>query len=369
MKIETIAVLSDVSVGYGSPQIISLTRSLAQHFQAKAVIFEPDQSDRPSVAYKYPDLQIERIFTASHPYSGSGQIDFTLQLADALRKMRPDLVVVCAFHGAAALVQSGVGRKIIYYGYEHTDGVLTREIRVMGQLAKRIDYVAFCEENRALLDAKRLGLSNKPTAILYNCSDLLPSSRRPQKNDKIVYAGQIDPDRTFGRRFFSNDFDAFPFDLYGSFRNFPDAQEQIEACGRRGSLVNYCGLVEHDQYFLKLISSYLYSFIAWAPDSESTYYAAPNKFFDAITAGTPPLTAPHPLCVRLIKRYGCGRVLPGWGEDDMKRGIDDALAFAQTDAYDQLVGERLPIAAKELTWEAQFQKLVNLMNDVPGGGA
>jgi hypothetical protein len=119
-----------------------------------------------------------------------------------------------------------------------------------------------------------------------------------------------------------------------------------------------------------LISSYLYSFIAWTPDSESTYYAAPNKFFDAITAKTPPLTAPHPLCVRLIKRYGCGRILPGWGEGDMKTGIDEALAFAQTDAYAQLVDEKLPIAAKELTWEAQFLKLANLMDDdIRGGGA
>ena len=368
MRVESIAVLSDVSVGYGSPQIISLTRSLAEHFGVRPVIFEPDQPDRPSVSHKYPDLDIQRIFTASHPYSGSGQIDFTLQLTDFLRKMKPDLVVLCAFHGAAALIKSGVGKKVIYYGYEHTDGILTREIRVMGQLAKRVDYVVFCEENRALLDAKRLGLTDKPTAILYNCSDHSSDTSPLQKNEKIVYAGQIDPDRTYGRRFLSEGFDSFPMDLYGSFRNFPDAQEQLEACGRRGSLVNYCGLVEHDQDFLKLIGTYLYSFIAWAPDSESTYYAAPNKFFDAITARTPPLTAPHPLCVRLIKRYGCGRILSGWGEADMKAGIEDALMFAQTDAYAQLVEEKLPFAAKELTWKNQFRKLASLLGDLQVGG-
>ena len=56
------------------------------------------------------------------------------------------------------------------------------------------------------------------------------------------------------------------------------------------------------------------------------------------------------------------------GEADMKAGIEDALMFAQTDAYAQLVEEKLPFAAKELTWKNQFRKLASLLGDLQGGG-
>lgn len=361
MKIESIAVLSDVSIGYGSPQIVSLSRSLRDFFGASISIFEPDQPDRPSAADRYPDLNIERIFTASHPYSESGQIDFTLQLSDALRRMKPDLVVLCAFFGAAALLKSGAGGAVIYYGYEHTEGVMIREIRTISLLAKRVDCAIFCEENRAALDAARMGLTKVPTAILYNCSDLISAGRNMSKNGRIIYAGQIDPDRTYGRRLFSESFDSFAIDVYGVLRNFPDAPATLDAAASRNSSVNYCGELEYGHDFIDLIGNYMYSFVAWAPLSESTLYAAPNKFFDAIAAQTPPLCAPHPLCERIVRRYGCGKILPGWTIEDFVVGVDQALEFAETDAYRRMVEEKLPIAARSLTWTNQFKKLEKLL--------
>jgi hypothetical protein len=166
--------------------------------------------------------------------------------------------------------------------------------------------------------------------------------------------------------YFQPTFDRFPVDIYGSFRNFPDAQENIDGSSSRGSFVNYCGQVDHEQ-LIELIGKYIFSFVAWLPNSESTYYAAPNKFFDAITANTPPLVAPHPLCVRLIRRYGCGQVLNSWEEPEIEIGFERAYEFAHTDAYQELVEHKLPFAAKELTWKSQFQKLANLLDDIASG--
>lgn len=362
MTIESIVVLSDVSLGYGSPQVLSLSRSLRDFFNASLLILEPDQPERPYRPERFADLGVERLYTASHPHSPAGQIDFNLQAAARVRSIRPDMLVVCAFLGAPVLLSVRRPKLVVYYGYEHTDGGFLREQRTFKALSDRIDVAAFCEENRAYLDAPRLGLESKPTAIVYNgASTTLEPLSMHARNGRIVSAGQIDPERTLGKHLFEGGLDGFDIDVFGTFQAVESPTTWIANLVTRGSRVSYRGYLPYGRDFLEVIRQYSYSLVAWSPQSESTRFAAPNKFFDAIAAGVPPLAAPHPLCQRIIERYGCGVLLDGWTLEDFQRGCARAMELFGTDDYEKMISSGIPRAASELSWESQFKKLAVLL--------
>lgn len=363
MKASGIVIVSDVSVGYGSPQVLSLARSLREYYGGDVVVFEPDQPERPAKPERHADLTVERIYTSTHPHSISGQIEYNQQITARINDLRPAILVVCAFLGAAALLKVKVKPPVvIYYGYEHTDGGFLREQRIFKAVADRIDLVIFCEENRAFMDAPRLGLERKPTAILYNGANYARTPIAPGKrNGRLVYAGQIDPVRTLGSYYFEGGLDEFDIDIFGVFQQAPDADAWLRGLAERGARISYNGYLPYGEDFLDNLAEYCFSIVAWAPLSESTRFAAPNKFFDAIAAGVPPLAAPHPICRRIVDRYGCGLLLDGWSLDDFKRGCRKALEMTGSEAYSEMIERSLPWAAEELSWPRQFQKLLPLL--------
>jgi hypothetical protein len=64
----SVAIISDVSVGYGTPQIISLAQSFARLFGSKVIILEPDQPERPKITLNLDaNVSVNRLYTATHP--------------------------------------------------------------------------------------------------------------------------------------------------------------------------------------------------------------------------------------------------------------------------------------------------------------
>ncbi len=93
-----IAVVSDVSLGFGSPQVQSMARSLVTHFRAPAMIYEPDSSGRPPVTLEGEGIHVRRITTDFSPYSSSGRIQYVRRTAECLNQERPAIVVIfCTF--------------------------------------------------------------------------------------------------------------------------------------------------------------------------------------------------------------------------------------------------------------------------------
>ena len=74
-----IVIISEVSVGYGTPQVIRVADSLARALGADVTIFEPDQPERPPVDLarhaQSANVTVRRIYTSSHPYSTAGRIE------------------------------------------------------------------------------------------------------------------------------------------------------------------------------------------------------------------------------------------------------------------------------------------------------
>lgn len=363
-EISTIAVISDVSVGYGTPQIISIAKSLSQYFDAQGIILEPDQPERPPSDLEIERIDIKRFYTSTHPYALSGRYDYCLQVAQEIDKLKPDIIVLAAFVGAGALLTMKHKPKlIIYYGLEHTDGTMWRELELMPLIAPMIDIAIFPEEMRAQLDAPRLKLEKKPILILYNGSssivENLPASKR---NGRLFYGGLIHPDLTYGDWYMDGDLDKYPIDMFGLIDGYEDKTKKLEKLATRASRISYNGYVKGGSELLNILRSYQFSIVAWTPVRESFKYAAPNKFFDAIQAGVPIISAPHPMCKRLVERYGCGYIMEDWTLDAMKDSLSEASLSILRGEYSEIIEKNIPIAQADLCWDKQFEKVAHFLD-------
>lgn len=368
--IKRIAILSDVSVGYGTPQVLSLARSLARLWSASVTVFEPDQPERPPVDASDAAISVERIYTATHPYGPSGRTEFCLALIEALNRSKPDVVVFASFLAAPVIARLNFRPKaVIYYGLEHTDGGRQNEQRLFRTIASRIDLAIFPEENRAMLDRPRLGLQAVPAVIVYNGSNVIVPWVEPRdRNRRLFYGGLLHPRMTFGDWFFKGDLDDQPIDMFGIIDGYPDRDREIEALQRRQPRLRYCGYVPSGPPYLDMLRQYCFSLVLWTPHSESTHFAAPNKFFDAIAAGVPPIVAPHPLCVRLVERYRCGLILEDFTLEALRDSLSTANAMIRRGTLRALI-EGCRAAQADLNWDAQFAKIVPALERMVGTGA
>jgi hypothetical protein len=261
---------------------------------------------------------------------------------------------------------------VIYYGLEHTDGDRPFEQNLIRMCADKIDLSIFPEENRALLDTPRLGLDRTPYIIVYNGSSTpvepLPAAAR---NGKFFYGGLLHPTQTFADYFFDGALDAVPVELYGIVKGYASPTDKITDLIRRGSRVSYGGYLPSGPKYMNILRNYDFSIVMWNPRNESTLYAAPNKFFDAIQAGVPIVAAPHPICKKLIQRYQCGITLNGFGLGDLRTGLRQAQLLKGTAEYADMVEKHLPRAQRDLCWDAQFEKveeaLANVLRAKSGG--
>src|SRR5439155_18299832 len=65
----------------------------------------------------------------------------------------------------------------------------------------------------------------------------------------------------------------------------------------RGSK-RYLGLLP-TSHLHEIMPQYAYRLVLWRPDDYQTLYASPNKMFESIAAGIPPICTPHPQCVEV----------------------------------------------------------------------
>ena len=68
-----IVAVSDVTLGYGSPQVPLLASSLKDYYGAEVKIVEPVQPELSPRHGAFPDFEIFRVATADHPHSPLGR--------------------------------------------------------------------------------------------------------------------------------------------------------------------------------------------------------------------------------------------------------------------------------------------------------
>jgi hypothetical protein len=361
----SIAVVSDVTLGYGSPQIPSLARSLAEHYRAPTVVFEPDQGNRGVLGLCSELCRIRRITTEMHPHSASGRIEYVSKVARELNSDRPDIVAIFCSYAIPVLARLRYRPRCTIYSMIET--VLPYgefDVLVNQCLSRRIDVLVFPEENRARLDMSRCGLSRIPVAIAYNVSD--SSAREPtdpaERVARIFYGGAISVHPGMAYYLLRKGVRAIPFDLFGEIGG-PNKDVLAERLANTTNSVRYYGHVDARR-LAALRREYAYSLVMYAPTQENTLYACPNKFFEAIADGVPPLAAPHPQCKMLLERYRCGILMKDWSFASFQAAVTRAMRIFGTDQYLQMVENCREAVRQELNWQAQFSKVKRLLPKV-----
>lgn len=367
--IEKIAAVADFSIGYGSPQLAALVRSLRDHWGAStAMLLEPDQSERPARHALFPDLSIRRVATDFPLYSAAGLVQYAHEAAAELNRLQPDVLVVTSPFVLPVLRKlRRRPRCTVYYMLESLAYYAEMDSRfwrlapeLVADASPRIDVVLSPEENRAACDLSRGELHGKPLAVLLNAVNALDAADHalpPYERDyRILYSGTIQRGLTFAEYFLDPRSSDLPIDLYGLVEGDDKAAVLDALYGVHGE-VRYRGYVDA-RTLSELRKTYAYSISMWSPTNEHQRFAAPNKFFEAIADGVPPITAPHPQCKDIVSTYDCGIVMRDWSYRAFRDALDEAIDIFGTPRYAELVANCQEAVRREINWDAQFAKVV-----------
>jgi hypothetical protein len=375
-----IGCLSDVPVGYGTPQIQHLLSSLAQHYRLRhpILICEPDSSVYPHVHEQYPEFAFTRsnMPESQSPFwymdRGPGEARFTEDVRRWLRVHRPSLLVLTGFNCLRFFdpqIYAETERPfVVYYALEF----LTRRemddtvVRRHEEATRLVDAAVFSEAQRQVLYNREFDLSHVSQAMLYNAPprgafEIVSPDKR---NGRVLFqSASIQWGLTYPEYLLNADRPRIGFDVYGLV--YPGPAHVLASPGLEPAFdVRYCGSVPNRE-LARLRSHYSYAFVAWKPQSFNTLYACPNKLFEAIASGVPPISAPHPQCAEIIEKYDCGILMQDWSYRAFCRALDEAIRIRNTPRYRELVANCRRASERELNWDVQFEKLIPLLPRSP----
>ncbi len=367
-KIRIVGV-SDVGIGYGSPIIPFFMNSVVDYYgDAEGVLIEPDQPEAPPRHSSFPTLSIKRILTTFHPHNEpGGRIEYIYRVAEEVKRIRPDILVIFCTYSLPVLFKLHPRPPfVIYYAIELTSPYGQFDIVMGRHINSLVDLIIYPEENRAVIDAQLCGFRDVPIVILFNCANSLEDSFNilsPEaRNGRILYAGTIDIIQTCFDYFLHEKMQHIAVDLFGKPSGIYKEKTQHALSNLKGA-VRYLGYVDGQQ-LRELRKAYCYSIIIWRPLDDNHFYACPNKFFEAIADGVPPITAPHPQCKMLVNRYKCGIVMRDWSFDAFYEALQQGVKIYGTTHYAEMVENCRKAVIQELNWEKQFEKINPYLKEV-----
>ncbi|MBP2161880.1 MULTISPECIES: glycosyltransferase [Asticcacaulis] len=360
-----IVFLSDLAVGYGTPQITYLLQSLADYYSTDDIcVIEPDQKGRKWAGDRFP-FKILRVSTVYPAYSFAFISEYNKFILDFLNKTKPDIVV--ASHGfvlPACLKYKSNNNILIYYKLESVShqvkGLGSAAINLNRCVLSEADVVLVPERLRASADLNMYGWKRKDLVEVYNAGQTYSGHSPNVRNGRILYAGTIGP-QTLCEIMLSDELKHIGFDIAGSAET-DNARAFLEQASRREN-IRYLGFLSSDQLD-SIRRRYAFSLVMWRPDDVNQLYASPNKFFETVAAGVPPIAAPHPQCYEIIQKYNCGLLAEDWNEASLVEAIKSAAeVFYQNPVeYSELVENCQTAADDELNWDAQFNKITPLLD-------
>ncbi|ABZ83423.1 hypothetical protein HM1_1151 [Heliomicrobium modesticaldum Ice1] len=356
--------VSDVSIGYGSPQVPAFIQSIYNYYVnvgilATGYILEPDQPESPPVHDHFEDLVINRVYTQYHPHTSQGRLEYINKAAQLVNRLQPDILIVFCTYSLPILYKLKRKPKFtIYYNYEmvHLYGIF--ELEMNRHFEGIIDLVVYPEENRAVKDIEHCGFKKIPSEILYNIAmskDNFSIRNVDERNGRILYQGTIDFVKTFGNYYLDSRIQKINIDLYGKISG-DNSDFLFQSLTESTGAIRYMGYVDNKR-LSQIRKHYSYSIVSWNPINESYLFACPNKFFESIFDGVPPLSAPHPQCKSIITQYECGLLMEDWSLKSFLTTLMTANRLLGTTKYAKMVENCKIAAVNELNWDNQFKKV------------
>ncbi|QDT99931.1 glycosyltransferase family protein [Gimesia aquarii] len=363
-----IITISDVTLGYGSPQIISFTKEFAECNQDDFTILQPAVPYRQIVTdHKFAE-KIRTLPTREHPHSCLGRWQFFQQCKQFVQKYKPDTLIVSNYNLLPILeLLEFTPPKIINLVLEdcehlkksfHSKVLFSR----LQKLSKQIDYWIFPEQNRAINDAELFSIPYEKIFVLPNVYEAKSTFHPKPKIPKILYAGTLDLDSSVACHFTDPSVWKLPLDIYGDSQGTPKNQDKLTSALNQARCANM-GLYWYGQVDAQtldsLLSQYAFSLVFWLPKRFALLNAAPNKFFQALAYGVPVITAPHPQCKMYVERYNCGLVMKDWSKGELIRTVQLGIKLFGTSQYQDMVGGTKQAINQELNWKTQMKLLAN----------
>lgn len=353
-----VVAISDVTLGYGTPQLPLLAESLKEHYTAAACVVEPVQPELAARHDLFPDFEFCSIATGEHPHGIAGRNEYIWRAAKEVNRLQPDVLLICCTYCLPVVFKlKRRPRKVIYYSVESIPAYGEFDIEMNRRAAPLLDAVIFPEENRAAIETERCGFPGVPKLVLFNVSNRRQGAPAPlaraMRNGRVLYAGTISRTQTFAGYYLSANVRSLPIDMFGPIKQSKDEPDFVESLAGD---VRYGGYLPGADLAV-LRPRYAYSIVSWNPDVENQLYAAPNKFFESIAAGVPPIAAPHPQCKLILERYNCGILLPDWSLEAFEAGLRQAMELYPTRAWETMVENCRAAVNREVHWEAQFAKV------------
>ncbi len=195
--------VSDISVGSGNFDSLSLLRSLVDLYGIPATILEPDQQDK-AISQLEGGLEVERIPTSTHFRSTTGRIEFVSMVAARINQLKPRILIIrCSWNIPVLFRLAKKPPLVIYHATESTTYYGNFDPEFNRHARQWIDVVVFPEENRAAIDIRRCGFEKLPVALAYNSPTRLADLEDPippaDRNGRIYYSGALDVNATLAR--------------------------------------------------------------------------------------------------------------------------------------------------------------------------
>lgn len=352
--------ISDTVLGYGSPQVQKFMAALATHHGTRALVLEPQNPEREPKHELCPEIDIETIDVKCQPYAWPvGRQEYVRKLGKRIDELEPDILVIfCTFCIPALMHMKYRPKKIIYYCIESIVQYGAADVWLNIKYGHLFDAIVFPERNRAAKDSERCLLMDRPSVVMLNCVNSIsqpePVLPPDQRNGRILSQGSIGFKLTFADYFINTSAAHCPIDMYGPISGSEAWKELIRNLDGN---VRYKGVVD-GKTLAEVRRNYAWGLVTWNPAIENNLYACANKFFEYIASGVPAITAPHPQHVQIIKRFGCGIIMPDWTFESFLWSLGEASRIAQSERYPEYVEACARAIKEELNFEHQFNRFL-----------
>lgn len=366
-----IITISDVVAGYGSPQIVDFTHSLCEALGMQGLLCQPLVPEREVLPIDSHWLQLETIHTVEHPISSPGRMEYLTKCARIVNRFQPQVLIITNYSLLGIIKELRYRpKKIIHLVLEDVEPLRAGRAGVAHMAlinhvvrSELIDLWVFPEAKRAEGDASLFGIEWKKISIFYNVSTQhVIEDKERRRLSRIIYAGTLDANVSIGKYIFDEEIAEYPIDIYGDLQGAGLSKqemrrkiENLKTLRPQQCKQKWFGQVPA-KTLARVIRAYDFSIVYWLPIRKGLLNAAPNKFFQALSAGVPVISAPHPQVKKLIDRYGCGILLEGWEKDHIVSSLRRAQELIETTAHREMCDNCHLAVEAELSWERQMGK-------------
>ncbi len=226
------------------------------------------------------------------------------------------------------------------------------------KIIKNADAVILCTEQRK----EQIQVSPRKTFIIHNSPYQIKSneskSECQDERMKIVYVGIFGEQRMIPEllEIVANHKEEMVLNIAG----FGKLEEIVKEYAKKYSNIFYFGRIEYGRT-LELERESDIMTALYAPDNRNHYYAAPNKFYEALMLGKPVIMVKNTGMSDVVAENAFGKVI-----DYQKKSLETALLelFQERGGWGHIAIQEREFYQKKYNWDEMQKRLLKLYQTI-----